>query len=85
MVMSYECSNRRKILFDHLNISFNVVLMCKIVIKYQFASRAMCAYAQMLQKRTECALIGACANTVFYLIIKNKSIVICSLNKQEHE
>ena len=35
--------------------------MCKIVIKCQYASRAVCAYAHVFQKRPGCALIGACA------------------------
>ena len=34
--MSYKCSSRREILFDQLRIRYNVVLMCKIGIKYQY-------------------------------------------------
>ena len=60
MVMSYKCSNHREILFDQLRIHFNVVLMSKIGIKYQYPSRVVCAYAQIFQKRPGCVLIGAC-------------------------
>ena len=68
--MRYKCSSRRKILFDHLRIGFNVVLMCKIGIKYQYFSRVVCAYAQILQKRPGCALIGACALIRTNMVIK---------------
>ena len=59
--MSYKCSSRRELLFDQLRIRYNVVLMCKIGIKYQYFNRVVCAYAQIFQKRPGCALIGACA------------------------
>ena len=38
-----------QILFDLLTSSFNAVntvLMCKLVVKYQYTSRAVCAYAR---------------------------------------
>ena len=69
--MSFKSSNHCKILFDHLRLSFNVVLMCKIGKKYQHASRAVCAYVHGFRKRPGCALFGACAlirmNTAFIL------------------
>ena len=49
--------------FDHLRLScdaVNTVFMCKIGIKYQYASRAVCAYAYVVEKLPGCALIGAC-------------------------
>ena len=48
MMMSFKCSNHRKIVFDHLTTHFNAantVLMCKISIEYKCASQAVCAYA----------------------------------------
>ena len=62
--MSFKCSNHCKIVFDHLWLSFdvaNTVLLCKIGIKWQFASRAVCAYAHDFRKRPGSTLIGACA------------------------
>ena len=59
--MSYKCSCCREILFDQLRIRYNVVLMCKIGIKYQYFNRVVCAYAHFFLKRPGCALIGACA------------------------
>ena len=35
--------------------------MCKIAVKYKYASRAVCAYTHIFQKPRGCALIGACA------------------------
>ena len=35
--------------------------MSKICAKYQYASRAVCAYAHIFQNSPGCALIGACA------------------------
>ena len=48
----------------HLTIGFNAcytLLMCKIGLKYQYASWAVCVYAYIFGKRPWCALIGACA------------------------
>ena len=63
-----------QIVFDLLRLSFNVVntvFLCKNCVKYQYASRAVCAYARVFQKRPWCVLIGACAlirtNMVFDL------------------
>ena len=50
MVMSYECSNRREILFDHIMMRFYMVLMYEIGMKYQYASPAVCAYAHIFQE-----------------------------------
>ena len=50
MMMLFKCSSCHKIVFDHLRISFNAantVLMCKIGIKYQDASRVVCTYAHV--------------------------------------
>ena len=50
--------------FDHLWLScdaVNTVFMCKIGIKYQYASRAVCAYAYVFWETAGCGLIGACA------------------------
>ena len=51
--------------FDHLRLScdaVDTVFICKIGIIYQYASRAVCAYAYVFGKRPGCALIGgACA------------------------
>ena len=76
MVISVKCCYHCKIVFDHIRLSFNAintVHMCKIGIKCQFVSRAICAYAHDVRKRPGCALIGACAlirtNTV-NLILK---------------
>ena len=61
-------------------IRFNAadtVSMCKIGINYQYATRAVCAYAHSFRKLRGCALIGACAlirtNTV---ILSVKSMTI---------
>ena len=64
MLMSFKCSNRRKIAIGHLRICFNAantVLMCKIGIKYLYASRAVRAYAHVFRKRLGRALIRASA------------------------
>ena len=53
MVMSYKYSNYREIFFDHLRIRFNVVLMCKSGMKYQYVSRAECAYAHIIFFRND--------------------------------
>ena len=34
--------------------------MCKTVVKYQYVSRALCAYEPDFLKRPGCVLIGAC-------------------------
>ena len=59
-------------MFDHLGLSFNavnMVIMCKFGLKYQYAGRALCAFAHIFRERLGCALIGACAlirmNTVY--------------------
>ena len=36
-------------------------LMCKIGVKYYYASLGVCAYAPVCGKRPRSALIGACA------------------------
>ena len=50
-MMSFKCGNRCKIIvFDHLSLSFNAfntVFMCKMRIKYQYASPSVCAYAHV--------------------------------------
>ena len=64
MVMSFKYSNCWKVVFDHLRLRFNasnVVLMCRIGVKYQYTIRAVCAHAYVFQKRPGCALIGGCA------------------------
>ena len=71
--MPFKCSNRFKIVFDRLRLSFNaatiLLLLCKKYAKCKFASRAVCTYAHVSQKRPGCALIGECAlnrtNTVY--------------------
>ena len=60
MLYTCKCSNRRKLLFDHLLVRFNVVFLCKIGLKCQYASRAVCAYVHIFQKIPGCALIAAC-------------------------
>ena len=48
--MSFKCC---KIVFDQLMLSysaFNTEFVCKIGIKYQFVSQAVCAYAYDFQK-----------------------------------
>ena len=62
--MPLKCSNRFKIALDHMRLSFNEVNMefwCKKYVKYQYARRAVCAYARVFRKRPGCALIGTCA------------------------
>ena len=62
--MPFNCSKHCKIVFDHLRLTFNeanTVLMCKMCLKYQYASQPVCAYVHDFRKRPECALIGACA------------------------
>ena len=58
--------------------TFNTVFMCKIGLKYQYASRTVCTYAHGFQKRPGCALIGACAlirtNTVGGFDLKKKLV-----------
>ena len=78
-----------KIVFDHLKFSFkavNAVLMCKIGIKYQKASRTVCAYGHIFRKRSGCALIGACAlirtNTVDFSCAKTKTQISCAVTAQ---
>ena len=75
-MMPLKCSNRFNIVFDHFRLSFNdvnTVYVCKHCVKYQYASRAVCAYARGFRKRPGCALFGACAlirtNTVFPQIL----------------
>ena len=63
-----------KIVFDYLRLNLNagdMVLMCNIAAKCQFASRAVCAYAHDFRKQPECALTGACT-----LIIPNMVILL---------
>ena len=52
--------------------ALNAMILCKNCVKYQYASRAVCAYAHVFRKRSGCALIGACAlirtNTVNKLL-----------------
>ena len=59
-------------MFGHLLLNLNgdkTIFSCKNGVKYQYASRAVCAYAHIFRKRPGYALIGACAlirtNTVF--------------------
>ena len=64
IVFPFKCSKRYKIVLDHLRLSvnvFNMVLMYKISVKYQYAGRAGCTYAHDFWKRQGYALIGACA------------------------
>ena len=75
-MMPLKCSNRFKIVFDHMRLSFNdvnTVFLCKKYVRYQYARGAVCAYACVFQRRPGCALIGACAlirmNTVIDLFI----------------
>ena len=52
-MMSYKRSNCCKKVFYQLMLSLNAVnkeLMCKICIKYEYVSRAVCAYAHDFQK-----------------------------------
>ena len=47
-MMSFKCSNRCKIVFDPLWLSYiavNTEFICKVDIKFQYVSRAVCAYA----------------------------------------
>ena len=63
-MMPFTCSNRFKIVCDHLRLILNVVclvFLCLISVKYQYASRTVCAYVYVFRKRPGCALIGACA------------------------
>ena len=63
-MIPFMCSIRCKIVFDHLRLSLNavnVVLIGKFGIKYQYSSRAVCAYEHVFWKQPGCALIGACA------------------------
>ena len=78
MMMTFKCSNRFKIVFDHLRLNCNAVnnvLLCKNCVKYQYASRAVCSYANVFRNWPGCALIGAVAlirtNTVFVLMKLN--------------
>ena len=69
IMMSFKCSTHQKIAFDHSTVSFNVantVAMCKIGIKYQYATRAVCAYAHIFRKWPACVLIKM--NIVFTLL-----------------
>ena len=63
-------------MFDHLKLNcdaVNTVFMCKFGIKYQYAGRAVCAYAYVFWKRPGCVLIGACSlirtNTVYQIYL----------------
>ena len=50
-------------MFDNFSLKFNavnMVLMCTIGVNYQYASRAVCAYAHVFCNQAGCALIGAC-------------------------
>ena len=81
MMMPLKCSNRFKIVFDHMSLSFNDVNMvfffCKKCVKYQYARRAVCAYARVFQKRPGCALIGECVLIRTNKVICMKSIHVC--------
>ena len=62
-MMSFECPKCFKIVFDHFALCFNkgnLVFLCNYCLKYQYASRAVWAYAHVLRKIPGCALIGAC-------------------------
>ena len=62
----------------------NMILMCKIGVKFQCASQGVCAYVPVFGKRQGSALIGACAliktNTVYLeglqMIWRVKHIII---------
>ena len=59
-------------MFDRLRLSFNEVstaFMCKICVKYRYASRAVCANAHAFRKRPWCALIGA------YSLIRTNTVI----------
>ena len=84
-MLPLKCSNRSKIVFDHMRLSVNdvnTVFLCKKCVKYQYARRALCAYARVFQKRPGCALIGACAlirtNTVCVAFLTFDQYVYCS-------
>ena len=47
------------------------ILLRRIDVKYQYTIRAVCAYAHDFQKRTGCALIGACLLIRTNTVIKN--------------
>ena len=59
VVMSDKRSNHHKILYDHIRISFNGVLMCKICINTNMLVEH-CALMRIFQKAPGYALIGAC-------------------------
>ena len=84
MVMSYKCSNRRKLLFDQLRIRFNVVFMSKIGIEYQYLIRVVWAYTQIFQERTGCALIGACALIRTNTVCKKRKKILKNSNRISH-
>ena len=73
-MMKFYGSHWRKIVFDHLRIrisiaAVNTILLCKICIKYPYASRAVCTYAHVFLR---CALVGT------YALIR-KNMVFCLL------
>ena len=78
MRVSFKCFNHCKIVFDHLRLSFQkvyAVFMCKMCIKYKYASPVVCACAHVFRKRPGCALTGACVlirtNTAVYTYTQN--------------
>ena len=80
MMMPLKCSNRFKIVFEYIRLNSNVVntvFLSENCVKYQYARRAVCAYARVFRKRPGCALIGACAlirtNTVYHFFLLRKS------------
>ena len=59
-------------MFDNPKLSFNMVLKYNIGVKYQYACRALCAYAYDFQNQQMCALIGACA------LIRTNTVYMCT-------
>ena len=53
MIMAFKYSCRYKILFY-------TVFICSMCVKYKYASRTVCGYANDFRKSPGCALIGAC-------------------------
>ena len=82
-MLKVKCSKRCTIVLNHLRLSLNtvyMVLMCKVGVKYQNASRAVGTYVHYFRICPGCALIGACVlirmNTVFY---DNAILLFCYL------
>ena len=83
MAMSFKCLNCCKVVYDHLQLSFNAsnaLSLCRIGVKYQHTIGTVCAYARVCRKRPGCALIGACAlirtNTVHVDIETREPMVL---------